>query len=172
MTRKLTHSAYDHVAMVLTFTDDDDIYLLEATSEGVHVVSWTDMKIFKDRIYSKIVWRKLYSDRNDEFWEILETFVNAVEDRKYNISIGKLLKRKSLMPRKSQVNADNEIVEENRTFFCSELIAKAFKTLGFFISARSCTTIYPKHFSSKRDLGLTNSVLGEELDITFDICDN
>jgi hypothetical protein len=67
MTRKLTHSAYDHVAMVLTFTDDDDIYLLEATSEGVHVVSWTDMKIFKDRIYSKIVWRKLYSDRNDEF---------------------------------------------------------------------------------------------------------
>ena len=33
MTRKLTHSEYDHVAMVLTFTDDDDIYLLEATSD-------------------------------------------------------------------------------------------------------------------------------------------
>lgn len=67
MTRKLTHSAYDHVAMILTFTDDDDIYILEATSDGVHVVSWSDMRRFKDRIYSKIVWRKLYSDRNDEF---------------------------------------------------------------------------------------------------------
>lgn len=73
------------------------------------------------------------------------------------------------MPRKSQTIESKKIVDENRTFFCSELIAKAFKTLGYFISTRSCTTIYPKHFSSKKDLGLTNSALGEELVISFDI---
>ena len=67
MTRKLTHSEYDHVAMVLTFSGDDNIYLLEATSDGVHVVSWNELMRFKDAIYSKIVWRRLYADRDDNF---------------------------------------------------------------------------------------------------------
>lgn len=75
MTRKFTNSDYDHVAMVLTFVGSDDVYLLEATSDGVHVISWSNLKKFKDQIYSKIVWRKLYAERDDDFWEILETFV-------------------------------------------------------------------------------------------------
>lgn len=93
MTRQLTSSEYDHVAMVLTFWDDDEIYILEATSEGVHIVGWSDLMRFKDQFYSKIVWRRLYCKRDDEFWEILQTFVEAVEDKKYKISIGKLLRK-------------------------------------------------------------------------------
>lgn len=67
MTRRITNSEYDHVAMVLTFVEDDDVYLLQATSEGVHIMSWKDMRSFRDQLYSKIVWRKLYADRDDDF---------------------------------------------------------------------------------------------------------
>ena len=70
------------------------------------------------------------------------------------------------MPRQSQVVVGKKIVEENRTFFWSELIAKAFKTLGIFITNKSSAKIYPSHFSSRKRLELTNAVLGEELIIT------
>lgn len=137
MTRKFTSSDYDHVAMVLTFQDDDEIYLLEATSDGVHVVSWSDLNRFRDQIYSKIVWRKLYANRDDDFCEILSTFVEAVEDKKYKITLGKLCRRQSVMPRRDQLIKSGSFVEKNRTFFCSELIAKAFKTLGLLMTVRS-----------------------------------
>ena len=166
LTQKLTYSDFDHVAMVLTFVDDDDIYLLDATTEGVHIRSWSDIRKYKDECYSKIVWRKLYADRDDLFWEILQTFVEAVQGKKYKITISKLLKKKSIMPRLSQVLSGENVVDDDRTFFCSELIAKAYKTLGFLISERSSAKFYPKHFSSKKDLQLTNAILGEELIIS------
>ena len=67
ITRKVTSSEYDHVAMVITFQDDDEIYLLESTIEGVHIVTWTELKTYKDLLYSRIVWRKLYCERDSEF---------------------------------------------------------------------------------------------------------
>lgn len=124
MTRKLTHSQYDHVAMVLTFCEDDDIYLLEATADGVHITNWKDMKRYMDRLYSKVVWRRLYAERDENFCEILETFIDAVQDKKYNISVAKLLKRFSIMPGSFKSDAPKVKIEKNRTFFCSELIAK------------------------------------------------
>ena len=144
------------------------IYILEATSDGVHIISWTDWATFRDRVYSKVVWRKLYWNRDDAFCEILQTFVEAVEDKKYKISISKLLKRTSLMPRQSQITTGQKLIEENRTFFWSELIAKAFKTLGILITNKSSAKIYPAHFSTKKRLELTNAVLGEELLISSD----
>ena len=39
-------------------------------------------------------------------------------------------------------------MNENRTFFCSELVAKAFKTLNIIENDdTSCTLFYPGHFS-------------------------
>ena len=72
------------------------------------------------------------------------------------------------MPVRADLDDTQKIVSNNRTFFCSELIAKAYKTLRIYVSSRSCTTIYPKHFSSKKNLELTNASIGEELLITFD----
>lgn len=41
-------------------------------------------------------------------------------------------------------------IDPNRTFFCSELIAKAYKCLGFIKNdGKSSATFYPKHFSEK-----------------------
>jgi len=170
ITRKLTHSQYDHVAMVVTFEDDDEIYLLEATSEGVHLVSWNEIRKYRDQIFSKVVWRRLYTERNDDFCDILGTFIKAVANKKYSISLSKLLTRQSvLVPQNTEDPNNTAMIDDQRTFFCSELIAKCFKTLRLLITSRSCTTIYPKHFSSKKKLELTDAELGEELMITFDI---
>lgn len=67
ITRKITNSSYDHVAMVITFLEDDEIYFLESTASGVHITTWSELKTYKDKLYSKIVWRKLYCDRDDDF---------------------------------------------------------------------------------------------------------
>ena len=48
-----------------------------------------------------------------------------MEDKKYGIGIKKLMKKNSVK------NCDNEMgIATDRTFFCSELIAKAYKCLG------------------------------------------
>lgn len=44
------------------------------------------------------------------------------------------------------------LVDPDRTFFCSELVAKAMKVLGIIENdERSCAKFYPKHFSSSAD---------------------
>lgn len=60
-------------------------------------------------------------------------------------------------------------VDESRTFFCSELIAKAFKVLGVIEDdEKSCATFFPQSFSSKGGQALKmmpGMQLGPELNI-------
>lgn len=45
---------------------------------------------------------------------------------------------------------ERQFVDESRTFFCSELIAKAYKVLGIIEDdAKSCANYYPSSFSAK-----------------------
>ena len=42
MTRKITNSEYDHVAMVLRFQPEpDEVFILDSTSAGVQVSRWS-----------------------------------------------------------------------------------------------------------------------------------
>ena len=51
---------------------------------------------------------------------------------------------------KLEVDGDREFIGEDRPFFCSELVAKAFKVLGVIESdSTSCSSFYPSHFSKK-----------------------
>ena len=44
------------------------------------------------------------------------------------------------------------MIDEGRTFFCSELVAKAFKELGILENDNtSCAKFYPHDFSAKGD---------------------
>jgi hypothetical protein len=60
-------------------------------------------------------------------------------------------------------------VESDRTFFCSELIAKAFKILGVIEDDEtSCTMFYPHHFTEKGDSSLKltpDTTIGPEMQI-------
>ena len=105
--------------------------------------------------------------------------------KQYSCSYQKLLMRKSLPLKESfkkeQINTDYDIfssindaaffqnveerevaqtkfVNKDRTFFCSELVAKAFKTLGIILDDdTSCTQFYPAHFTSVADSFLKKS---------------
>ena len=55
---------------------------------------------------------------------------------------------------------------EDRTFFCSELVAKAYKVMGIMENDVASSTFLPKDFTKKHDncLGLTEGVsLGDEM---------
>ena len=53
------------------------------------------------------------------------------------------------MKKKTLINKDNEI-DEDRTFFCSELVAKLFKLTGIIENDEtSCSLFYPHHFCTK-----------------------
>lgn len=48
-----------------------------------------------------------------------------------------------------------KLIEDDRTFFCSELVAKAYKFLGIIEDDDiNCATIYPHHFSALGEDGL------------------
>ena len=52
------------------------------------------------------------------------------------------------MPKKDK----NELVSSERTFFCSELVAKAFKVLGIIENDNlSSSKFFPVHFTKKND---------------------
>ena len=90
---------------------------------------------------------------------VLKKFLESVEGKSYSISADKLLKTKT----------KRVLDEEERTFFCSELVAKAFKTLEILEDDDiSCTQFYPHHFSQNGQafLNLRSEVeIGPELQI-------
>lgn len=61
------------------------------------------------------------------------------------------------------------MIDESRTFFCSELVAKAFKVLGILEADETASSqFYPHHFSARGDsfLRLTEgTTLGPEMEI-------
>ena len=69
-------------------------------------------------------------------------------------------------------NSKNKYVEEGRTFFCSELIAKIFKVIGTIEDDEiSCAQYYPHNFTARGDsfLKLTKgTTIGPELQILID----
>jgi hypothetical protein len=54
----------------------------------------------------------------------LEVFLKEVVGKPYGLTINKLLRKETTI-----FNSNRNYIDENRTFFCSELIAKAFKIL-------------------------------------------
>jgi len=99
----------------------------------------------------------------------LEKFLSEAVGLKYGLGGNKLLRSKTIV---KNVNDENELIESDRTFFCSELVAKAFKILGIIEDDDiSCTRFYPHNFSSKGDsmLKLTKgTTIGSEHQVIVD----
>lgn len=55
--------------------------------------------------------------------DVLDKFVKSVIGRRYDITLAKLLRKNSVVTQSE--------AEEGRTYFCSELIAAAYKRMGF-----------------------------------------
>ena len=141
-------------------------------------------------IYEKVAFRHVNMLRNKEFFKKIYAFTMDTLDKDYSCSYSKLLMRKSV-PLKESIQVDNnsdydifssindgaffknidekepeqkKFVNKDRTFFCSELVAKAYKTLGIIANDdTSCTQFYPSHFTSMGD-----SFLQLQQNITID----
>lgn len=147
ITRTFTNSHFDHVAMVLKFeTDPDEVYFVEATSNrGVSIARWSMIRRFVGDFYEQVVLRHLETERTDAMIDKLEVFLKEAVGNRYGISTSKLLfQRNTVKPKKGSY------IDEDRTFFCSELVAKGYKILGIMDEdGRPCNHFYPSSFSSK-----------------------
>ena len=130
ITRTVTWSHYDHVAMILKFdSDPDEVYLVESTGgTGVALNKWSFLRSHigvTKKFYKKCVYRHLEFERDGEMMEKLEIFLKNVIGLGYAVRPLDIIRRKT-KPRGKDVSD----FEDETTFFCSELIAKAYKLLG------------------------------------------
>ena len=75
--------------MVLKFeTDEEEIYIIDATSSGVKLTKWRFLRdhVGPNKFYDKIILRHLNFDRNDQVVNNLEKFLSEAIGRKYGIS--------------------------------------------------------------------------------------
>lgn len=138
ITRTLTNSPFDHVAIVLRFGDYvKDLYILEAVGDkGVRIVSWMNLRheLHEEGFFEKLVTRKLLYDMTPEKLTDLDMFRRNTIGKRYGLSASKLLFNQPSQTefdagRSSRESALHANVDQERQFFCSELIAKAFKVL-------------------------------------------
>jgi len=76
--RSFTGSKYDHVAIILRY-GDSELSVLEAESKGVGLCNWkTFMKNKWYNLYKSICFRHLEIDRNQDFLDKIEIFMNVI----------------------------------------------------------------------------------------------
>jgi len=140
--RTFTRSEYDHVGMILKYSNGE-IVLFESTGrEGVGLCRWRTFK--KNNwhlLYSKMVYRKLDIERTDDMVNKIEKFVKATVGKKYKVSATKLLKKKSDF---------EEEIRDDQTFFCSELVAACYKRIGLLPKEIPSSSYLPGTFSEKK----------------------
>ena len=70
LTRTITNSQYDHIAMILKFDSmQDEVYIVEATGTfGVAMNKWSKIRkhVGRDKFYRKVTYRHLDAPRNQE----------------------------------------------------------------------------------------------------------
>ena len=105
--------------MLLRYSSSE-IVIFESSvnhGSGVSLLKWSDFKRNNyHKLYKKIVFRKLITDRNGSFVNTLESFC------------GKKLGSKSLVKQKTSGKAISD--SEKNQFYSSELVAATYKSLG------------------------------------------
>ena len=96
-------------------------------------------------------------ERNEEFLQKLEKFLNETKGKEFKLSAAKILRRKSQRP------------GTEKNFFCSELIGSAYKALGLLGENCDSCKLWPVHFEKEKCLDLIDCSLGEIKMIDFDL---
>lgn len=118
---------------------------------------WSDFLRFKwHLLYSRLVYRPLEYERNEQMLRTLEEFIREVRGKRFKLSAAKLIGKH----RESSA-------EEG--YFCSELLATAFKRCGLLTQESVASKYWPGHFSTEKKVDLVGEArLGEELLIDFE----
>ena len=117
-------------------------------------------------MYHQLVFRKLNYHRSPEFVSAIEDFVKQVVGKRFKLNPVKLLRKAN------ERDLDHQI-KEDKSFFCSELIATALKRVGLLASDVAASQYWPGYFSAEnpsKAVKLQNEAyLGEEFLIDFNL---
>lgn len=93
--RKFTNSKYDHVGLCIKF-ESDDLRIFDAQQgQGVQITDWSDFIRIND-LYTLMAFRKLVYDRKHEIQPLIFEAIGETIGKRYQLSLAKLLKKKSL----------------------------------------------------------------------------
>lgn len=149
----------------MLFKFGDRLVLFESTGElGVDLLDWTGFMNNKwHNLYTKLVFRKLHYEFNEDELEALEVFTQKVKGKKYKVNPVKIWRKKS-----TRDATDN--IKETKSYFWSELVASAFKRIGLLPENISATQYWPSDFSTRSNLDLQKGAwLGDEYMIDFSL---
>lgn len=152
VTRAFTNSHFDHVALILRFGESvQDLYILEAVGDkGVRITSWINIRseLRVGGFFDKIITRKLCYEMTNERLNDLDQFRRNSVGHRYGLSAKKILFNQRSEP--NLHDAGPSEIEKDRQFFCSELIAKAFKVLGVIKKPeiRGSASYFPGSFTT------------------------
>jgi hypothetical protein len=154
--RAFTGGHFDHAALAIKDASDpkNDVTFLEAVGDaGVTSNSWQRIRphIGPGKFFEKICIRKLNCKRAPEFYKTLDVFIDEVWAHNYGLFDHKKLKRESI----ALTDKNKRFVDEKRTFFCSELVVKAYKSLRVFNTIKASSHWMPSALA-KDDLPLAN----------------
>lgn len=126
--------------MVVKFQSGDVVVFESNQHSGVAMFEWNQF-IRGFKLYEKVTYRKLISHRKEEIEHDLLKFVKINLGRKYSLNISKLFSFDS------DFSWDMVSKDTARGYFCSELIAKAYKGAGLFDKVKSSCRYWPVDFS-------------------------
>lgn len=128
--------------MVVKFKKNELMVFESNQMYGVSIYEWKQYIQYFD-LYQKITWRKLsYIKKADVIRELLN-FIKKNLGKNYELSLGKLVALES------EISWDTINKEKNkdRGYFCSELIAKALKSVGLLDEKKSSGRYWPVDFA-------------------------
>ena len=127
--------------MFLRFTDTQLIYLESSSNLGVQIFKWdyfVENKLFMN--YKKMAFRKVRCDRGQQKIAKLQQFVTEARGRTYNLDLTTLMKS-------TWDDDDTDNIPDEKTFFCSELVASCHKVLGIIPKEVPSSCFWPSTFT-------------------------
>ena len=143
--RGIAGSSYDHIAMLLCYSSGK-IAVFEATAaNGVALVDWGEF------------YNQNWINRSAFLLNDLEKFINSTKGKSFGFSA-----KKVILKNNKKAGTEND-------YFCSELIASAYKAIGILSYDSVPSSIWPVDFEKDNGLKLINASLGPMTQIDFDL---
>lgn len=142
--RFLTNSNFNHIALVLR-SSTGALKFIEATIQyGVDIIDWDMFMSYRCYLaFDRVVYRRLGGfQRTKEKLTRLEEFIKVAKNKRYSLAATKLLRKKC-------TNDSDITIKDDKTYFCSELVASIYKNLGLLPKEISASQYWPVSFSSK-----------------------
>lgn len=160
MQRAVTRGKYDHVALLVRSTSNNNLFLFEVTGvEGVALLLWSDFMLYSwHQLYTRLTFKKVHWDRNEQSLKRLNEFIEKVRGMDYNLSAGKLMR-----------NRQDKDPKNKKGFFCSELIATALKEIEVLDKSKPSSKYWPGDFDDGKLKAVPPAEIENGVIIDFDL---